>query len=243
MRQISVLVLLLAPSFATAQEPEPKALVQKAIEAQGGEKEVARLQVGIKQLKGTIHTPDGELAFSGEVAYEKSDRQKAAFEIEVGGMKFSVATAITPDAAWLKFNDTVIDLDADKAAEAREQAHSGWAATLVPLLANDFKLAGRGEVKVGDRPTWGVIVSRAGHRDLTLFFDKETSLLLKIEQRIKDDGGREATQESVFSDFEEKGLRQPRKSTVKRDDKPYLEAEITGYELKEKLDDGLFKKP
>jgi hypothetical protein len=243
MRWFCFLVLLFFPLTAGAQEPEPKALIQKSIAAQGGEKEVAQLQVAVKQLKGTIHTPDGDIAFSGEVAFEKTARQRITLDIEVAGQKINLITAITADGSWMKVNDTVLDLDADKVAEAREQAHAAWAATLVPLLANDFKLAGRGEVKVGDRPAWGVIVSRAGHRDMTLYFDKETSLLVKIEQRIKDDSGVEVTQESVFSDFEEKGLRQARKSTATRNDKPYLEAEITGYQLKDKLDDSLFKRP
>jgi hypothetical protein len=110
-------------------------------------------------------------------------------------MKLEVLTVIKNDSGWTKVNDIVIDLNGDQIAEAREQTHGRWVTTLLPLLGPEYKLAGRGEVKVQDRPAYGVIVSRADRRDVQLFFDKETHLLVKTEQRVKDESGKEMTGE------------------------------------------------
>jgi hypothetical protein len=164
-------------------------------------------------------------------------------QLEIGGMTVDIATAWAGDRGWIKLNDVVVDMDADKLAEAREQAHANYVVTLVPLLEPEYKLASRGEVKVGERPALGIIVSKADRRDVQLFFDKETHLLVKTEQRVKDDAGREVTEESVLSDHEPKGARQARKLTVTRDGKPHVEVEVTSYDPEEKLDDKLFERP
>jgi hypothetical protein len=240
-----VLAGLLAVAFHSgrAAEPDPKTLVEQAIKAHGGEAELKKVQISTSQFKGKIQSPAGELDVSGEVASDKDVRQRVALQLEVGGMKVEVLSVLTNDSGWVKVNDVVIDLDADKVAEAREQSHGHWVATLVPLRGPEYKLAGRGEVKVLDKPAYGVIASRDGRRDVQLFFDKETHLLVKTEQRVKDEAGKELTEESYFSNFEEKNARQPMKVSVRRDDMPYMDAEVTSFQTKEKLEDSLFQTP
>ena len=243
-KSLGLILLVLAVSTAVrGDEPQPKELLEKAIAAHGGKEELTKLQVGVSQIKGTIHSPEGDLAFSGEAATDGAKRERATLQLEIGGMKFDVASVWAGDRGWIKFNDTVVDMDDDKLQQAREQAHVHMVATLTPLLGPDYKLASRGELKVGDKPALGIIVSRAERQDVQIFFDKETHLLVKTEQRVKDDAGKEVTEESVFSDHDPKGARQPRKVVVKRDDKPYLEAEVTSFDPREKLDDSLFQRP
>jgi hypothetical protein len=177
------------------------------------------------------------------VAHDGSKRQRVAVQLEINGMRFEIITAWAGEKGWIKFGDMVLDMDDDKVAEAREEAHANYVATLVPLLEAEFKLASRGEVKVGERPAWGLIVAKADRRDVQLFFDKETHLLVKTEQRVKDDAGREVTEEAILSDHEPKGARQARKVAVRRDDKPYLDIEVTSNDPEDKLDDKLFERP
>lgn len=51
------------------------------------------------------------------------------------------------------------------------------------------------------------------------------------------------TQESFYSNFQEKDARQPMKLIVRRDDMPYMDAEITSFQTREKLEDSLLEKP
>jgi hypothetical protein len=239
------LAVLLAVAFHSgrAAEPDAKTLIEQAIKAHGGAEELKKTQISVSQFKGKIQSPAGELELSGEVASDKDQRQRVSMQLEVMGMKVDVVTVLKNDSGWTKINDTLLEFNAEQVAEGREQAHGHWVATLLPLLGPEYKLAGRGEVKVQDKPAYGVIVSRADRRDVQLFFDKETHLLVKTEQRVKDETGKELTEESFFSDYQEKDARQPMKVSVRRDDMPYMEAEVTSFQTREKLEDSLFEKP
>ena len=100
-----------------------------------------------------------------------------------------------------------------------------------------------GEDKVGETPAQVVRVSHKDRRDVNLFFDKKTHLLLKTEARAKDDTGQEVNEERFYSDYNDKGLKQPKKMTIKRDGKTYMEAEILELKVDQKFDDSSFEKP
>ena len=90
----------------------------------------------------------------------------------------------------------------------------------------------------------GVRVTSKDRRYVNLYFDKETNLLIKTEKQVKDDAGKEVTEEEYFSDYkEEKGIKHALKFTVKRDGKLFVEGEVTGGQYEEKLDDSTFAKP
>jgi hypothetical protein len=80
---------------------------------------------------------------------------------------------------------------------------------------------------------------------VTLYFDKESGLLVKYESRVKDEGsGQEVNEEHFLSDYKEvQGTKQAGKVVTKRDGKLYLEGEVTDHQLSEKLDAGVFAKP
>src|SRR5262249_33308325 len=90
-----------------------------------------------------------------------------------------------------------------------------------------FRLAPLGEVAVDGRPARGVKVSREGHRDVDLYFDREKSLLVKTQTRVKDDDGQEVTEETFLSDYKEaQGTNQAMKVVVQRDGELYVESEV-----------------
>jgi hypothetical protein len=156
---------------------------------------------------------------------------------------------VNGDKVWMKFagqEASAVD-DKDEIAEAKEAAHAGWVATLLPLLKEkDFTFSALGEVKVEDKPAVGVRVAHKGHRDVNLFFDKDKGLLVKTETVVKDlmGGGQEVTQDSILSDFKEVGgAKRAMKIVINRAGKKYVEADITEMEPKEKLDDSVFAKP
>ena len=165
-------------------------------------------------------------------------------EVEAGGMKFRVVNVFAGDKGWNKVGEETKELDKDQIAEAKEQAYSGWVESLAPLKDTQFTLATVGETKVDDKPALGVKVSNKGRRDIDLFFDKETGLLVKTVKQVKDDGGQEVTEESFPSDYKDvQGTKQAMKFTIKRDGKLFIEGEATEMQLSEKLDASMFAKP
>jgi hypothetical protein len=221
-----------------------RALVDKAVQAQGGEAKLAKWPAVTAKFKGTFHGSGVAVAITGEFATQGADRHKFDIEGEIDGQKFRLVHVLSGDKGWTKFNDETEELDKEDLAEAKEDAYGEWVATLVPLKDKTFSLAPLGEVNLDKRPALGVKVSSKGHRDVNLYFDKETGLLVKTESRVKDENNQEVTEETFLSDYKEvQGTKQAMKFTVKRDGKPYLEGEITEYQLVEKLDDSVFAKP
>src|SRR5262249_32887432 len=149
---------------------------------------------------------------------------------EVKGMKIQFLMAVNGDKGWSKADGAVLDMDAETLAEEKAGLYASWVAGLWPLLKDSaFQLAPLGEGKVGDRNVVGVKVSRKDRRDVSLFFDKESGLLLKSEVRAKDvmGAGNEFTQETLYGDYQEtEGVKSPRKVTINRDGKPFVEIEV-----------------
>lgn len=241
---VSGLAIAAAGHAWADDEAAARAILGKAIQAQGGEELLAKYKGFTGKMKGTVHAQGMELEFTGEMATLEADRYRVSVDLEVGGQKFNVAVVLNRDKGWMKFNEETIDMDADKLAETRHEAYAGWLTTLVPLKDKAFKLATVGEVKVHDRPAVGIRISKKDQRDVSFYFDKETHLLVKTETRVKDDEtGEEVLEESFLSGHIDKPLRPALKFVTKRDGKPYLEGEFTEFKPEEKLDDIIFAKP
>jgi hypothetical protein len=221
-----------------------RALVDKAVKAQGGQARLAKLPAFTVKLKGKFHGQGQAVAFTGELAAEGRDRQKFVLEAEGGDEAFRLVHVLNRDKGWVKLNDDTEKLNKEDLAEAREEAYAGWVATLVPLKDKAFTLSPLGEIKVGKRPALGVKVSSKGHQDIDLYFDKATHFLVKTVAQVKDDNGQEVTEETFLSDYKKvQGTRQAMKFTIKRGGKLYLEAEVTEYNLTKKLDDSVLAEP
>jgi hypothetical protein len=89
-------------------------------------------------------------------------------------------------------------------------------------------------------------VSHQGQRDVNLFFDKRSGLLVKSQYTVKPEerGGKEVSQEVVYGNYKEvQGLQQPMKIAIKRDGKQLVEAHNSDMKLSESLPDADFAKP
>src|SRR5262249_50730396 len=160
-------------------------------------------------------------------------------DADFNGQKIPVIQILNRDKGWAKIGDMLMDMTEEQVKEAQEGAHESWIATLVPLKDKAYTLSSLGEVKIENRPALGFRVSGKDHRDVNLYFDKDNFLLLKSEMRIKDEDSKmELNQETYFSDFKEVGgLKEPMKFVIKKDGKPFLEAEVEEVRRQEKVDD------
>jgi hypothetical protein len=273
MRHLQVAVLTVGCVFAAvapARADDAKAaraVIDKAIKAHGGSDALKKFQGSVSTFKGTFRGMGMELPMTGEISMSGPSQAKVAIEIDAGGQKFSIVNVVNgkkgwtklgdavmeldQDAmaeaiGWTKLGDAVMELDQDAMAEAIEKQHAGWVASLSPLVeGKGYTLATTGEQMVGETKVIGIKVTTHGRRDVDLYFNKETGLLVKYEVRVKDEGsGQEVLEETVQSDYKEiQGTKQAMKLTTKRDGKAYLDIELSDVQLSEKLDDGVFVKP
>ena len=114
-----------------------------------------------------------------------------------------------------------------------------------PLKEKGYELSLIGEDKVGEKKVVGVRVAKKGQKDVSLYFDKETWLLAKMEYRGAVMGTEnEVNQERIIKEYEKNkdGIPVAKKILIKYDGKQFLEAEVTEIKYFEKLDDSEFKK-
>lgn len=241
---LSAGLVLAATAPARADDAAAKALVEKAVKAHGGDA-LAKFTAVTSTFKGTFHGMGQELPITGQVATQGPDKVKMDMEIEAGGQKIHIVNVIAGDKGWTRVGTDTTELPKDAVDEAREHTYAGWVATLSPLTGKEFTLVATGETKVNDKPALGVKVSSKGRRDVDLYFDKESGMLVKSEAKVKDEGsGQEVTEESFYSGYKDiQGTKQAMKFKVLRDGKLYVEGEASETYLSEKLDEGTFAKP
>jgi hypothetical protein len=198
----------------------------------------------VANIKGELYTAGANIAFTGELATQGADQQKLRLELDIDGQLLTLVHVVNRDRGWVKLGDDTTEMDSDDLTEALEQAHVEWVASLVPLKDKAFTLATVGEIAVDGQPAVGVRVSHPVRRDVNLFFDKSSHLLVKTEARVRDDEtGQELTEETFLSGYDGKDIQTALKVTVKRDGKLYIVAELSDVRLQEKLDDSVFAKP
>jgi hypothetical protein len=229
---------------ARAGDEAARALVARAVKAHGGQATLAKYPAVSGKFKGTFHGLGDALAVTGDFAAYGANRTKFAIEGVLDGQKFLLAQVLDGDKGWYKLNDDTEELDEEALAEAKEEAYVDWVASLAPLRDKQFRLVMVGDIQIEKRPARGVTVSCKDHRDVNLYFDKESGLLVKTEARVKDDNGQEVTEETMLSEYKEvQGTKQAMRMTLRRDGKLYLESEITEIRLEERLDASVFGRP
>jgi outer membrane lipoprotein-sorting protein len=243
-RCLAALALVLGLVTAIRADEAAQKIVRRALDATGGPR-LARLRAVRWKGRGVLHGPSGPIRYTDEIAMQRPDRARSTLRGEVAGMKVLIVTVVNGNKAWVQLNHLTHALSKGRLDEAREQRYADYVAELTDLIGGRFRLTALGESTLpGGRAVLGVKVSSKGHRDVRLFFDKNTGLLTKREYLLKDDNNHEIKQETFFRDYQLfAGVKKPTHIEVKRDGHPYLEEDVTSYRLTEKLDDHLFEEP
>jgi hypothetical protein len=241
----STLVLTVALPLPADDADAAKAIIDKAVKASGSEEKLTKLRSATIKIKGTVHHLDMDIPFTGEITTQGPDQSRVVIQAKINAQNFTITEILNRDKGWKKDDNGTQEMTADELKEAQEGANESWVATLVPLKDKAYTLSTLGETKVGDRPALGVRVSSKGRRDVNLYFDKDTNLLVKSEMRVKDEQARmEMNQETFFSDYKDvSGVKEAMKFSIKRDGQPYLDAEIEDIRRQEKVEDSVFAKP
>jgi len=245
MFRIVLLPLLCAWLLASARvgkaddQAEARKIVDRAIKATGGEKRLARIKAMTSEEKGVYYGMGEGTPYTGKYAFAYPGR----FRMEIVDV-FTIA--YNEKAGWTSMGGQVEDMSKEELAEHQEESRAMWLSLLVPLKGEDVTLSLVGKKQIDDRLAVGVRASSKGHRDVELFFDKETGRLVMLRQRVKAEEleGKEVTQEMVLRDFKAvDGVQVAMKVLITRDGKKYVESEALKIEFHEKLDEKLFEKP
>jgi hypothetical protein len=242
----SLLSLLGAATFVVAASgQQPRELVERAIKAHGGADRLSRQRLMREQASGVVHAAGTTKDVTSETLIRHPSQFRNARTMRVSGKPWHITQVLDGDRGWLNENGVTSQAEERTLAGWREQAHAHYLATLTPLLAADkgYELAALDEVKINGRAAQGIKVSCKGHREVRLWFDRESGLLVRKDFQARE-GGKEAVQEEVFSDFKEfDGLKRPTRVVISFNGVTQAELTITDVRFLDRVDDKEFARP
>ena len=247
MRKLLLAICAAVSLGASAPAPpddEARAVIERAVKAHGGFERLSRLRADRVTAQGVLIVNDHETPFQTETTVQLPNQFRNVIRLQ-GDHKTVFVNILNGDKMYFTLDGQPEKVSDTLAAELRETMQLNQAVRLVPLLTDkSCTLEALGEVKVDDQPAVGVKATSKGRRELRLFFDRETGLLIKTEHAIDDGAGKEVVQEEMYSDFQDvEGYRRPMKMAVYRNGKKIMEAEVTDVKYLDKVDASEFAKP
>jgi hypothetical protein len=237
-------LLLVAAGGATAAD-KTQAIIDKAIKAHGGAEKLTKNKHRATQSKskGTIELAGG-ITYTQET-FLQAGKFKDIKQLSVMGQDVAVTIVYDGKKAWANANGKTMELEGKILDEIKESMYMIRLAGMVFLKEKGVELSPLGEVKVNDRSAVGVKVASKGHRDLNLYFDKESGLLAKTEHQALDElTQKEVAEERIVQEYQEvDGIKVAKKALINREGKKFMEIEVLEVKFPDKLDDSEFAKP
>ena len=239
-------VFALAPVARADDAADAKAVVEKGIAARGDKPGDTPLAQTWKE-KGKFTGGGFALEYTSDWAFQGPDKYRFAMAGEFGDVKIAITAVVNGEKAWQTDGTKTEEITGEKLEQTRNEVYHLWVTTLTPLVREKgFALATAKGKDVAGKPAVGVTVTRDKKPAVTLYFDKETGLLVKTEVTVKDEfqKWKEVPEEAYFSDYKEKdGRKVFTKMRIVRDGKPLIESTLSDQRTAEKLDPKSFEKP
>ena len=240
---MNLLVLCALPSSA-GDDKEAAAIIEKSIKAHFPKGMDKKKEAVRTKTKGTIHVMGLKLPYTSESSVQPPGKLKEALELDIMGKKVNVVSVYNGKEAWIRADGKDVKVTDDILAEFQDAAYMLGLMQGVFTKDKKVKYSLSGEVQVKGKPALGMVISREGKKDINLFFDKGTSLIVKVEARKRDMAGQEVTEERFITEYQAvEGRKVAKKVEILRDGKDYLTAEVTEVHILEKLDDSEFAQP
>ncbi|MBM3995823.1 MAG: hypothetical protein FJ303_16975 [Planctomycetes bacterium] len=239
-------VIAVTASLSQAQDTDVKAIVRKAIDAHGGTKNLDKYKAFNTKFKGTMTIMGVKVNVDGDTTLQKPDKVKNVLILDINGKSIDVTNVFNGKKLWVKTMGQTKEIDDEKILKAaREEMESEGAGSLLDFLKAPYELNTIGEVKVKDKDAIGVRISKKGQKDITMFFDKKTHLVVKTETQAYDpSNGQEVLQEKFIHSYQKKhGMEVARRVEIVKDGKTFMDIEITEVTPLETVDASIFAKP
>ena len=237
------LLLMLAPA-AWAQDPA-RTMIERAVVAHGGMEKLSAVRADKVKIKGTLYIGKTAGPFTDEITIQGPAQFKSVVRLGEGQREHTIVHLLDGEKAAILIDGQAQPVSGGNLAQMRQTLQLDQAMKLVPLLMDPaFQVAPLGEFQFNGRVVVGVRVVGRGQRDLRLYFDRETALLVKSEHLLDGAGGKDVRQEAYYADYREVGgYRRPGKVTAYRDGKKVTEAVLVEARHFSRIDPAEFTRP
>lgn len=243
---LSAVILLCELGLAIrAGDADASAIIDKAVKAHFP-KGLDTMNKGLRmKSKGTVHVTGLDLDYAQDVAMQMPDKFRETMELDVMGKRIPVTSVYNGNQAWILADGKEVKVTDDMLNEFKDAAASMALMQGMFLKDKSLKFSLVGDMKVKGKAAVGVTVSREGKKDITLYLDKASGLIAKIEMRKRDlMSGQEVTEERYITEYQEvAGRKVAKKIEVVRDGKQFIEAEVTEVEVLPRVEDSEFAQP
>jgi outer membrane lipoprotein-sorting protein len=233
--------MLLAQPLQADDAAKAQKLIDRAIQAMGGNKALEKTRNTIFEDKGTYHGMGAELPYEGRFVFSFPGR----YRMEISGEFVSVTDG---DKAWVSVMGMTMDLDGVALETAKAAVLAQNAMSLIPLQKpnKEFKLSLAEAENVEGEDCEGINIDRESMPTCTIHFSKKTGLVKKTKCTTKASelDYKEVTDETIFHEYKEvDGVLSVMKMSILRDGKKYVESNVSSVSYPETLDASEFKKP
>ena len=237
-----LLVIGLTAAESRASQDVVRAIIQRGIEAQGGEAQIAKLS---QPWRAKVRGKAGALDIEGEILQQSETVCRISTVLRVGPVPLEVVVVTNGDKAWKRIAGFTSEVSGKDFAEMQDGGYRHRVRNLVPLLhEHGFQLTLLPEATVSNRPAVGIRIQSKGHRDVDLYFENDSGLVVKTESRFYPSGKSEAVLENVLSDFRDfDGLKFATKYTKYESHKLTSIEEYVDLEFGADIDSRAFEKP
>jgi hypothetical protein len=246
MRRLLFALVGLVLCSTAVRADDARAIIEKGLAA-SGRKVGDKSQALTWKDKGTFTASGVTMDYTADWAFQGPDKYRFALNGAFGELKIAVTVVTAGGKAWGNDGTKTEEFTGDKLAYTKAEAFQLWVGTLYPLVTEKgFALEATKGKDVAGKPTNAVQVTHPAHAPITLYFDRDTGLLVKSETTVKDEfqKWKAVPEEAFFSDYKAVGEQKVfTKLRVVRDGKPLIESTTSDHKAVEKLDAKLFEKP
>lgn len=218
-----------------------KKVVGRAIQAHGGRELLNKNRADKVKLQGKMVVGKVEIPYTAETLVQLPGQFKNTIQFNQGKKEVALTQVIDGTRAAIWVNGEKQKLSTAQALDLRQTLDLNRAMRLVGLLEDSaYNLKYLGQTEEGEQKTHVVRVLRKDMRELRMFFDAKTGLLVKTEHPV-DFQGKQMLQEEHYSDFRDlSGFRRPVRMTVYRGGQKILESALTQVSYFESIEPSRF---
>jgi hypothetical protein len=195
--------LVVAFSLLAESRDVPQDVLNKAIQARGGEKQLAQVKAVQVRVKGKIYRDKVPIPFVAGILSQLPDQYKHVMDYEREGEPLTQIQVYSGKEVWLRVRGELQVLDAQLTDALQRGRYAERLTQLAVLKDKAYELTALGDSKLDDRDVVGILVTSGKKTPVKLFFDKKTGLLAKTEHRQLDPQTlEEVTQETYYSNYQ-----------------------------------------
>jgi len=141
---------------------DAKAIIEKAITAHGGAKNLDKLKATRMKGKGKVTIMDMDFPFTIDLQQQMPSQNKTVLKLNIMDKEISIVQVLNGDKGWTSVEGTTKDSEVDEITQMKASQYTARVSMLTPLLEKGFTLTALGESKVNGKEVLGVKVVAAG---------------------------------------------------------------------------------